>query len=194
MQLRQLCLAVAFVSAALSAASSLAGEKTREVGLSLATLSGMKEDSHCYNYDFGGESCYSSSAIWSLTVPGNSFLSFSEPGLYASFRIADRMSFEPQAGFIYFREEDSATILNVAAQVNASLRSWHSKTPYLFGRVGLAAALGDGSDVETILGGGIGYRVPLRGVAVLRWEAYYNRYLDAHTNQFGARVKIGVLF
>jgi hypothetical protein len=104
------------------------------------------------------------------------------------------MSFEPQAGFVYFREEDSATVLNVAAQVNASLRSWHAKTPYLFGRVGLSAALGEGSDAETILGGGIGYRVPLRAVAVLRCEAYYNRYLDEHINQFGARLKVGFLF
>jgi hypothetical protein len=101
---------------------------------------------------------------------------------------------EPQFGLIYYREDDSQLLLNFGGQVNASLRPWRSKTAYLFGRLGLAVSLGGGSDTETILGGGVGYRVPLRGVAVLRWEAYYNRYLDSHIDQFGGRVKIGVLF
>jgi hypothetical protein len=192
MNARPLCGVVLGVVLALAAAPSLVCAAERgpvEVGFSLASLSVMKADSVYYGYG------YSSDTMWLFSAPGTSFSGLLEPGLHATFGVGSKVSLEPQLGIVHYRQNsDSATILNVATQVNVSLRPWESKTTYLFGRAGLMATLGDGSDTTGMLGLGVGYRVPIREYAVIRCEAFYNRYLDSDTNQLGVRVKLGILF
>ena len=83
----------------------------------------------------------------------------------------------------------------LGGQLNLATGSWRGRTPYLFARAGLLVASADGdSDSDTTFGFGVGYRVPVRSFAVLRWEAFYNRLGESDANQFGARVKLGILF
>jgi hypothetical protein len=88
----------------------------------------------------------------------------------------------------------SSTALSLRGQLNVSLQPWQSRTAYFFGHAGTLIMSGDDTDSQSHLGFGIGYRVPIHEHAVVRWEGFYNRYLHSDTNQFGGRIKLGILF
>ena len=134
---------------------------------------------------------------WLIAAPaGGLFSSLTSPGLYAAFQVGDRVSFEPQLGLTHIIEGgDSMTLLSAAGQINLAARSWRERTPYLFVRGGLLVVSGEGdSDTEGVIGGGFGFRVPIRSHAVMRWEGFFNRFIDSDANEIGVRVKLGILF
>ncbi len=182
-------LSILFALTACSGLAHAAGAPPTEVGFTLVGVSVLKESGSTHE-------------TWLVSAPGGSFLGTLEPGLHATFSLGDRASLEPQLGFTYYRQQGySTTILNLSMQVNISLQSWTSSTVYLFGRGGVLVTSGGTSATKGVFGGGLGYRAPIRRHAVARWEAYYNRYPASydsynpgHTNEFGIRVKLGVLF
>lgn len=143
-----------------------------------------------------------SDSTWMLAAPANgASFAFAEPGLHACVGLGEKLSFEPQVGLVHFGGgSGSYTMLSLRGQLNVSLRPWQSKTAYFFGHAGMLVTTGDDSDSQGYFGFGIGYRAPIREHAVLRWEAFYNRFpsSDSDTypnmNQLGARMKLGILF
>jgi hypothetical protein len=175
--------ALALVLLSTAGVAPARGRDRVEVGFPLASVSAL-DDAY-------------SDTIWLISAPSGGLLyGWTTPGLYAAFELGDQVSFEPQLGVTHFRRaDDSSTLLSAAAQLNLSARSWRERAPYLFGRAGLLLVSEDGeSDTQGVFGVGFGYRVPIRSHAVVRWEGFYNRLVDAKTNEFGARVKLGILF
>jgi hypothetical protein len=193
MKPRHLCLASVVALLTSLSASSLAADKQKpEFGITLASLSATRTTNSYGDYYYG----YSSSDTTVMfSAPGDAFFGLTAPGLHVAIPAGEKLCLEPQASLTFASTEGSTgLLLSPSLQVNVALRPWRSKTAYFFGRGGALISVGDGSDAQLMAGLGVGYRVPVRSVVVIRWEAYYNRFFDAHANQIGAHMKIGVIF
>ena len=134
--------------------------------------------------------------ITTLGAPGSTF--FMPGTVYASFFVTRRLALEPQLGVVYFSGDDSSFhIATFAGQVGYFFKGRERPSPYVFGRGSLTNVGGEGeSDTASSLGGGLGYRLPLGGRALLRFEGRYDHRFeqdfDSGADTFSVSVSLGI--
>lgn len=134
-----------------------------------------------------------------ITTLGAPHATFLTPAtLYASFFVTRRLALEPQLGVVYFSGDDSSFhIATFAGQVDYLFKGREQRSPYVFGRGSLTNAGGEGdSDTTSSLGGGLGYRIPLGGRALLRFEGRFDHRFEqdfeSGANTFSASLSLGI--
>jgi hypothetical protein len=145
-----------------------------------------------------GVSVYSQEGetVTTLGAPNGSF--FAPASVYASFFVTPRLALEPQLGVVYVSGGDSSFhIATFAGQVDYFFKGRERPSPYVFGRGSLITAGGEGdSDTSSSFGGGLGYRFPVGGRALLRLEGRFDHRLesdfDSGANIFSVAVSLGI--
>lgn len=134
--------------------------------------------------------------ITTLGAPNSTF--FMPGTLYASFFVTRRLALEPQLGVVYVSGDDSSFhIATFAGQVDYLFRDRERPSAYVFGRGSLTSVGGEGaSETASSLGGGLGYRLPLGGRALLRFEGRYDHRFeqdfDSGADTFSVSVSLGI--
>ena len=158
-----------------------AGNRKAEIGVGIVGVSVYTQE---------GET------ITTLGIPNGTF--FTPAAVYASFFVSPRLALEPQLGLVYFSGGDSSIhIATFAGQVDYFFKGKERPSPYVFGRGSLLTAGGeDESDTSWSAGGGLGYRIPLGGRALLRFEGRYDhrfaQEFDSGADIFSVTVGIGI--
>lgn len=123
---------------------------------------------------------------------------FTPAAVYASFFVTPRLALEPQLGVVYVSGDDeSFHIATFAGQVGYFFKGKERPSPYVFGRGSFTNAGGAGdSDTSSSFGGGLGYRFPLGGRALLRLEGRFDHRLegdfDSGANTFSVSLSLGM--
>ena len=134
--------------------------------------------------------------ITMLGVPNTTF--FAPAVVYASFFVTPKLALEPQLGFLYVSEDDdSYHIATFAGQVDYFFKGKERPSPYVFGRGSFTNVGGDDdSDTSSSLGGGLGYRFPVGGRALLRIEGRFDHRFeqdfDPGANTFSVSLSLGM--
>jgi hypothetical protein len=134
--------------------------------------------------------------ITTLGVPNATF--FTPAAVYASFFVTPKLALEPQLGVVYFSGDDSSFhVATFAGQVDYFFKGKERPSPYVFGRGSFTNAGGEGdSDTTSSFGGGLGYRIPVGGRALLRLEGRFDHRLegdfDSGANTFSVSVSLGM--
>lgn len=137
-----------------------------------------------------------------MSLPGSMFLS--PGGVHVMFFVTEKVSLEPQFGFIRTSDGDaSSSLLFLALQPNLFLGSDARRAPYIFATVGLLRdtdSFGGSSNTDTqnLFGGGIGYRRIVRNVLATRYEFRFRRFSadgpgGQELNEIGLLVGLGVV-
>lgn len=137
-----------------------------------------------------------------ISLPGSMFLS--PGGVHVMFFVNEKVSLEPQFGFIRTSNGDaSSSLLFLALQPNLFLGSDARRAPYIFATVGLlrdSDSFGGSSNTDTqnLFGGGIGYRRVVRNVLSTRYEFRFRRFSadgpgGQELNEIGLLVGLGVV-
>jgi len=184
--MRSTSTAAAMVAGVLLACPHLAGAQDREdrkaeVGVGLAGFSVISQQDDTTTV---------------LGVPNGGF--FPTPAVYASFFVTPKLALEPQLGLVYLSGGDSSLhAATLTGQVDYFFKGRETPSPYLLARGSLVDAGGDGdSETRFSFGAGLGYRVPVGGRAVLRFEGRFDRRLardfDPGVNTFAAAINLGI--
>ena len=134
--------------------------------------------------------------ITTVGAPNGTF--FTPAAVYASFFVSPRLALEPQLGLVYFSGDDSSFhVATFAGQVDYFFKGKQRPSPYIFGRGSLLNAGGEGeSDTSWSAGGGLGYRIPVGGRALLRFEGRFDhrfeQEFDSGANTFSVSVSLGI--
>jgi hypothetical protein len=137
-----------------------------------------------------------------ISVPGMMFLS--PGGIHFMFFVTEKVSLEPQLGFLRTSEGDaSSSLLFLALQPNLFLGSDARRAPYIFATVGLlrdsdSFSGSSNTDTQNVFGGGIGYRRVVRNVLSTRYELRLRRFSadgpgGQEINEIGVLVGLGVV-
>lgn len=115
-----------------------------------------------------------------IAIPGAIFLS--PGGVHFMFFLNDKVSLEPQFGFIRSSSSgSSSSLMYLALQPNYFFSAGAQRSGYIFGQVGILRdtdSFGGTSNTDTqnVFGGGIGYRRVLRRVVSTRYEFRFRRF------------------
>jgi hypothetical protein len=146
---------------------------------------------------FNGTVGLSEDSVSAVGVPSGSFFGLFSPGVYVSIFAWPRVAIEPQLGLVtLYADGETAHFLTTGAQVNYLFGDRSQKTPYVFGGVGLVSVT-DLDYTPVSLTAGAGYRMPLGGRLVFRFDGRYTHYTGEfddglHTVSF--TLSIGGLF
>jgi hypothetical protein len=145
-----------------------------------------------------GLSVYSTGSE-TVTVVGAPHATFFAPAtIYASFFVSRRLALEPQAGVIFLSQNGgSYHLATFAGQVDYFFKDRQRSSPYVFGRGSLTTIGGDEeSDTSSSLGGGLGYRFPVGGRALLRVEGRFDhrfeQEFESSVNTFSLSFSLGL--
>jgi hypothetical protein len=134
--------------------------------------------------------------ITTLGVPSATFVT--PAAVYASFFVTPSLALEPQLGVVYVSGDDASFhIATLAGQVDYFFKGRERPSPYVFGRGSFSNVGGDGdSDSSSSFGGGLGYRFPVGGRALLRLEGRFDHRLendfDSGANTFSVSLSLGL--
>jgi hypothetical protein len=134
-----------------------------------------------------------------ITVLGAPNTTFVAPAsVYASFFVTPRLALEPQLGVLYVSQDgESYHIATFAGQVGYFFKGRERPSPYVFGRGSFTNVGGDDdSDTGSSFGGGLGYRFPVGGRALLRLEGRFDHRLEddfnSDANTFSVSLSLGM--
>jgi hypothetical protein len=114
-----------------------------------------------------------------VQVPASGSLFFvGERGLYVQWFASQHFALEPQLSYSgLFTDDDDLNSLNVSLRVNYLVSGPDRRSLYLSGGGGLLhlSVGGDDSETNPTVGGGLGFRLPIRSAGSFRIEAGYER-------------------
>jgi hypothetical protein len=105
-------------------------------------------------------------------IPSGGFGILANPGVYASFFVGERVAIEPQIGFIWASNGDSAHIVNLVGQIDYFVRGTDERSVYVFANAGVLEA-SDADYSPKSFGGGVGYRIPVGDRLTFRLDGRY---------------------
>lgn len=136
-------------------------------------------------------------SVTTVQAPASgSFLVTGERGIYLQWFASRRLALEPQLSFAgFFDEGDDFTTLVATLRLNALLAGPDRPSPYVYAGGGvLHAGFGDDdSETNPQVGGGLGFRWPIRTAGSVRLEAGYERiFSDEGDDADVLKVSVGV--
>lgn len=127
-----------------------------------------------------------------LGLPGGGSVLGLFPPVYATIFAGPNLMIEPQVAFAYLSFSDGG-LLNAALQLGYLMQPAGRGSLYLAAHLLSANSFGDGSGTEFAAGGSLGYRLVVKDVVGLRYEARYRRWFDADLNELALLVGFGVV-
>ena len=136
--------------------------------------------------------------LTTINNPGTGI--FSQPSIYASLFLLNKLAFEPQLAFNSVSVDDeSVTLLGLGGRFAYLFRGAASNSsPYFSADAAIvrASASSDfGDDAESQFGAGmsIGYRAVVQDRMALRFETRYKRWFESNTNETILMLSFGVV-
>jgi hypothetical protein len=154
-------------------------ERRAELGLHLAGLSAVSSD---------GETV----TLVGVPAPG---LFFVGPGAYLSYFVNEKFAVEPQLGLFFVSGDgDSSHALSLGARLTYLAAGRERRSLYVFGAGSLLSLGFDGSETDGGVGGGVGFRFPVRDAGAIRVEGRYDHYFENDVDVFGFSIGLGLMF